>query len=190
MKIGVVLIVLFISIVSSSISTVIFTKYPDYLSFWGTLLGSGIGVLGAYLIFTIENRQKDNNDLECFLVLLKFTVNKVDRVLSNSSNIKLNSSVKLTDFTYEIIYDKEWYKYLRLIDSYEDKESIIKFFDYIQRDKYISLGDLIEYRSNIVNILKKYNKYDSSLDKEELYNRLNEDYKKSLCKRGVAIVNS
>lgn len=187
MKIGVVLIVIFISIVSSSISTVIFIKYPDSLSFWGTLLGSGIGVVGAYLIFTIENRKKDNDDLECLLALLKFTVNKVDRVLSNPENIKSNRSVKLTDFTYEVIYDKEWYKYLRLIDSYEDKESIIKFFDYIQRDKYMILVDLIEYRYNIVNILKKHNKYDLSLDKEDLYKRLNEECKKSLDNRVVVI---
>ena len=41
---------------------------------------------------------------------------------------------------------------------YEDEESIIKFFDYIQRDKNMSLGDLIEYRYNIINILKKHNK--------------------------------
>ena len=68
MKIVVVLTVLFISIVSSSISAVIFTVYPDYLYFGGTFLGSGIG---------------DNDDLECLLALLKFTVSKVDRVLSN-----------------------------------------------------------------------------------------------------------
>ena len=72
---------------------------------------------------------------------------------------------------------------------YEDEESIIKFFDYIQRDKNMSLGDLIEYRYNIINILKKHNKYDSSLDKEALYNRLNEDYKKSLGNRGVVRAN-
>ena len=72
---------------------------------------------------------------------------------------------------------------------YEDEESIIKFFDYIQRDKNMSLGDLIEYRYNIINILKKHNKYDSSLDKEALYNMLNEDYKKSLCNRGVVRAN-
>ena len=53
----------------------------------------------------------------------------------------------------------------------------------------MSLGDLIEYRYNIINILKKHNKYDSSLDKEGLYNRLNEDYKKSLCNRGVVRAN-
>ena len=56
---------------------------------------------------------------------------------------------------------------------YEDEESIIKFFDYIQRDKNMSLGDLIEYRYNIINILKKHNKYD----------------KKSLCNRGVVRAN-
>lgn len=83
MKIVVVLTVLFISIVSSSISAVIFTVYPDYLYFGGTFLGSGIGVVGSYFIFTIENRKKDNDDLECLLALLKFTVSKVDRVLSN-----------------------------------------------------------------------------------------------------------
>ena len=58
LKIVVVLTVLFISIVSSSISAVIFTVYPDYLYFGGTFLGSGIGVVGSYFIFTIENRKK------------------------------------------------------------------------------------------------------------------------------------
>ena len=58
MKIVVVLTVLFISIVSSSISAVIFTVYPDYLYFGGTFLGSGMGVVGSYFIFTIENRKK------------------------------------------------------------------------------------------------------------------------------------
>ncbi|MGL5751219.1 MAG: hypothetical protein ACRCXT_11865 [Paraclostridium sp.] len=158
----------------------VFTKHPDSVSFFGTLLGSTIGVLGAYLIFSMENRKRDNDELECLLALLKFTVNKVDRVLSNPGNIKSKVSVKLNDFAYEIVYDKEWYKYLRLIDSYEDKESIVKFIDYIQRDKYMLIGDLIAYRDNIVNILKKYNKYDSSLDREDLYNRLKDDYKKEL----------
>lgn len=95
MKFDLLLIVIFISISSSSLSTVIFTKYPDFLSFLGTLLGSMIGVLGAYLIFSMENRKRDNDDLECLLALLKFTVIKVDRVLSNTENIKSKSKINI-----------------------------------------------------------------------------------------------
>lgn len=179
--------IIFLSLTLSSLCTVIFVSYPDALSFWGTLLGSILGVLGSYLIFNIENRKRDKDNLECLLVLLKFTVTKVDKVLSYSVNIENNVCIELTNFAYEIVYDKEWYKYLRLIDSYEDKESIIKFLDYIQRNQKMSLGDLIDYRYNIIDILKKYKKYDSTLDKDDLYDKLKENYNRQ---SKVAYINN
>ncbi|WP_152650807.1 hypothetical protein [Paraclostridium benzoelyticum] len=176
MKLYLLLVPIIISIFISSLSTVILTSSPDIVSFMGSFLGSIISVAGAYWIFSMDGKQRDKEDLECLLSLLKFTVMKVDRVLVNFNNIKLGGAVNITQFAHELVYDKEWYKYLRLIDRYEDKESIIKFFDYIQRDKNMMLGDLITYRYSVVDILKRYDKYDVSLDKDELYLSLNEKY--------------
>lgn len=176
MKLYLLLVPIIISIFISSLSTVILTSSPDIISFMGSFLGSIISVAGAYWIFSMDGKQRDKEDLECLLSLLKFTVMKVDRVLVNFNNIKLGGAVNITQFAHELVYDKEWYKYLRLIDRYEDKESIIKFFDYIQRDKNMMLGDLITYRYNVVDILKRYDKYDVSLDKDELYLPLKEKY--------------
>ncbi|MFR3557849.1 MAG: hypothetical protein ACLTUN_04865 [Paraclostridium sordellii] len=74
------------------------------------------------------------------------------------------------------MYDKEWYKYLRLIPKYEDKEDIVKFLDYIQRDKNMILRSLIQYRYNIIRILKAYDRYDESLNKDDFYNDIVNSY--------------
>ncbi|CEN78369.1 hypothetical protein [Paraclostridium sordellii] len=71
----------FTSLITSSILTSIYLNNSDTLSFLGGILGSGLGVLGAYWIFNMGNIKKDKDELECLLVLLKFTVSKVDRVL-------------------------------------------------------------------------------------------------------------
>ncbi|CEO08371.1 hypothetical protein [Paraclostridium sordellii] len=165
----------FTSLITSSILTSIYLNNSDTLSFLGGILGSGLGVLGAYWIFNMGNIKKDKDELECLLVLLKFTVSKVDRVLSIPQNIK-NSSINLTAFSYELVYDKEWYKYLKLIPKYEDKEDIVKFLDYIQRDKNMILRDLIQYRYNIIRILKAYDRYDESLNKDDFYNDIVNSY--------------
>lgn len=181
-------IVVFISISIPSLITAIIINNSDYLSFFGSLIGSGISVLGAYWVFSIESKKRDEDELECLLALVKFTVMKVDRVVENPENIKLDRAVNIVRFSHELVYDKEWYKYLRLINLYEDKENIIKFFDYIQRDKSLTLGDLIQYRTNMINILKKYKKYDSSLDKEEMYSLLEYKYKESLKDSSISIM--
>lgn len=185
MKLYLLVVPISISILISSLSTLTLTNYPDILSFWGSFVGAIISVLGAYWIFSIENKKRDKDDLDCLLALLKFTVMKVDRVLEHPQNIKSNRYTNIAQFAYELVYDKEWYKNLRLIDRYEDKESIIKFFDYIQRDKNMNLMDLTTYRCNVVDILKRYNRYDDSLDRDELYSTLKEKYNSSQRRKSI-----
>lgn len=186
MKLYLLLVPIIISILISSLSTLTLTNYPDILSFWGSFVGAIISVVGAYWIFSIESKKRDKDDLECLLALLKFTVMKVDRVIEHPENIKEDRYVNIVKFSYELVYDKEWYKNLRLIDKYEDKESIIKFFDYIQRDKNMNLKDLTTYRYNVVDILKRYNKYDDSLDRDELYETLKDKYKEALIHKNLS----
>ncbi|MGL5716001.1 MAG: hypothetical protein ACRCX2_23500 [Paraclostridium sp.] len=172
--------VVLLSLVVSSVSTFFLWYNSELTSFMGSFLGSILSVLGAYWIFSIDTKYPNDDDLECLLALLKFTVLKVDRVLASSCNIKSNKSTNIVQFSYNLIYDKEWRRYLRRIERYEDKEAIIKFLDYIQRDKNIMLGDLISYRQDIVDILNTYGKYDDSIDKIDFYSDLQEKYDRAV----------
>lgn len=173
-------IAIILSVISSSITTLLLINSSDVISFVGSLLGSLISFLGAYFLFRLENKKRDREELDCLLALLKFTVLKVDRVLSFPDNIKGNRSVNIAIYSHSLIYDQSWPRYLRLIDNYEYKESIIKFFDYIQRDRNLTLGDLIKYRQEVIDILKEYGQYSSDLDKEAFYSDLEFKYKKAI----------
>lgn len=135
------------------------SKSPGTLSMLGTIISAMIGLISVLVVFYLQSVLVKKREVKNLMSLILTTYRAVNifSISGDLQRLKKPSENKNFISKYSnLIYDKDWSKYLVNIKKYEDREILMRWLFSIEQGVHIDNDLLNTMNKDLQKIIKKY----------------------------------
>lgn len=166
-KIGIAIqqgIIFIVKVFNGIVSNIVYTlayydsRSPGTLSMLGTIINSCIGFFAVMAVFFFQTTGVKKREIKNLMCLLTSTYRAVNifSITGATEELKNLTTKDFVNSYNQIIYDKDWGKYLSNIKKYEEIEDIKTWFYLIEQCYYLDDKKLKIMNEKLEKIIKKY----------------------------------